>query len=74
MNFRYCSGCWRDVLQLGEDLLDAGGANAGEHAILLQDFAAHIERQIFAVDDAAHEAQILRQQFPESSMMKTRFT
>ena len=62
MNFRYCSGCvGRDVLQLGENLLDAGGADAGEYAILLQDFAADVERKIFAVDDAADEAQILRQ-------------
>ena len=30
-------------------------------AVLLQDLAAHIQRKIFAVDDAAHEAQILRQ-------------
>ena len=63
MKVRYCSGCvGRDVLQLGEDLLDAGGADAGEHAILLQDLAADVERKIFAVDDAAHEAQVLGQQ------------
>ena len=53
-------GC--DVLEFGEDLLDAGGADAGEDAILLEDFAADVEGEIFAVDDAADEAQILRQQ------------
>ncbi len=51
-----------DVLQLGEDLLDAGGADAGEDAILLQDLAADVERKILAVDDAANEAQVLRQE------------
>ena len=62
MNFAYCSGLvGRDVLQLGKDLLDAGSPDAGEHAVLLQDFAADVERQIFAVDDAANEAQVLRQ-------------
>ena len=63
MNFEILFGLvGGDVLQLGEDLLDAGGADAGEHSILLQDFAADVERKIFAVDDAADEAQILRQQ------------
>ena len=52
-------GC--DVLQLGKDLLDACGANAGEYAILLQDLAADVQRKVFAVDDAADEAQVLRQ-------------
>ena len=32
-----------------------------EHLVLLEDFAADIERQVFAVDDAAYEAQVLRQ-------------
>ena len=50
-----------DGLQFGENLLDARGADAGEHAVLLQDFAADVERKVFAVDDAANEAQILRQ-------------
>ena len=31
-----------DVLQLGENLLHAGGADAGEDAILLEDFAADV--------------------------------
>ncbi len=57
-------GC--DVLQLGKNLLNAGGADACEDAILLQDFAADVERKVFAVDNAAHEAQILRQELSRS--------
>ena len=30
--------------------------------VLLQDFARNIKREVFRVDDAAHEAKILRQQ------------
>ena len=30
---------------------------------MLQNFAAHVERQIFAVDDAAHETEVCRKQF-----------
>ena len=33
-----------DSLQLGEDLLDAGGLDAGEHLVLLQDLARDVER------------------------------
>ncbi len=51
----------RDVLQLGENFLHARRANAREDAILLQNFAAHVEREILAVDDATHEAQIRRE-------------
>ena len=51
----------RNALQFGENLLDAGRPDTGEDAILLQDLAAHIQRKVFAVDDAADEAQILRQ-------------
>ena len=52
----------RDVLEFGEDFFDAGGADAGEDAILLEDFAADVEGQIFAVDDAADEAEVLGEQ------------
>ena len=34
------------------------------YAILLEDFAADVEGKVFAVDDAAHEAQILRKKLP----------
>ena len=49
-------------LQLGEDLLDAGRLDAGEHLVLLQNLARDVERKIFRVDDAADEAQVLRKQ------------
>ncbi len=51
-----------DILQLGEDLFDAGGLDAGEHLVLLQDLAGDVEREVFGVDNAADEAKILRKQ------------
>src|ERR1035441_2586038 len=38
--------------------------NTGERAVLLEYFAADIERKVFAIDDAANKAQILGQKFP----------
>ena len=51
-----------DIFQLGEDLLNAGGLDAGEHLVLLQDLTRNVERQVFGVDDAADESQVLREQ------------
>src|SRR6202042_3083634 len=48
--------------QFGEDLFDAGGLNAGEDLVLLQDLARDVERKVFGVDDAADEAEILREE------------
>ena len=51
-----------DALQLGQDLLDAGRADAGKHAVLLQNLAADVQREVFAVDDAADEAEVGREE------------
>jgi hypothetical protein len=51
-----------DVLQLGENLLDARGLDTGEHLVLLQDLARDVEREVFGVDNAADKAQVLREQ------------
>ena len=62
MNLRYFLGlAGSDGLQLGEDLLHAGSADAGEDAILLEEFATDVEGKVFAVDDAANEAEVLRE-------------
>ena len=44
--------------EFGKDLLHAGGANRRQDAILLQNLTADVEGQVFAIDDAADEAQV----------------
>src|SRR6185312_5278403 len=50
------------LLDQVEYALDAGSLDALELAIVLQDLAADVERQVVGVDHAAHEAQVVRQQ------------
>ncbi len=50
------------VGELSEDLLDAGLPDARHDPVLLEDLAAHVERQVLRVDDAADEAQVHRQE------------
>ena len=47
-----------DQFEFGKDLFDAGGADAGEDAVLLEEFAGDVEGEVFGVDDAADEAQV----------------
>ena len=44
--------------ELAEDLLDARLPDARHDAVLLEYLAAHVERQVLRVDDAAHEAKV----------------
>ena len=52
----------RDLLEQVERALDACAADLRDEAVLLQDLAAHVERQVVRIDHAAHEAQVCRQQ------------
>ena len=58
--FRLCRG---NAFEFGQHLLYAGGADAAESFVLLENFPADIQRQVFAVDDSAQEAQICGHQF-----------
>ena len=63
MNLAYLSGIGLgEVGELPEDLLDAGLPDARHDPVLLEDLAAHVERQVLRVDDAADEAQVHRQE------------
>ena len=50
------------AFQLAEHAADETAANLYHLRIVLQHFARDVERQVLAVDDAAHEAQVRRQQ------------
>ena len=52
----------RELFEQVENTFHAGAADLRDQTVLLQDFAAHVERQVVRIDDAAHEAQITRQQ------------
>ena len=45
-----------------------------KNAVLLQDFAAYVKRQIFRVNNAAHKAKVCRKQFAVVVRDETRFT
>ncbi len=52
----------RDLLEQVEHALHAGGLDPLQLAILLEDLAADVERQVVGVDDTADEAQVVRQE------------
>ena len=47
-----------ELRELLEDLAHGGGADVLHDPVLLEDLAAHVQRQVLRVDDAAHEAQV----------------
>ena len=49
------------AFQFGQDASDQAGPDLTDLRIVLQHLARQVERQVLAVDDAAHEAQIRRQ-------------
>ncbi len=58
-NFEYLSGfVLARSAELAEDLLDARLPDAGHDPVLLEYLAAHVERQVLGIDDAAHEAKV----------------
>ena len=50
------------LLELSQKLLDGGRLDAAENAVLLEYFAADVQREILAVDDSPYEAEIHRQE------------
>ena len=50
------------ILQGVENLLDDVLTDVGDNLVVLQDFTGHVQRQVFAIDHAAHKAQPRRQQ------------
>ncbi|KAF5034277.1 hypothetical protein DSECCO2_597900 [anaerobic digester metagenome] len=46
------------VFELVEDLLDDDGLDFAQHQVFLERFAGDVERQVFGVHHAAHEAQV----------------
>jgi len=54
----YSSGAFSAFFaELRQDALDDGRPHAGDHRVVLQDFAADVQRQVFGIDHAAQEAQ-----------------
>ena len=58
----------REGLQLGDDPAGDGLADLRHLRVVLQHLARDVERQVLAVDHAAHEAQIRGQQSASSVM------
>ena len=52
----------RDLLEQVQHALDRARAHLRHEAVVLQELAAHVQRQIVGIDHAPHEAQVRRQE------------